>query len=70
LPSVAPVGKYSVWSAKGLPSTFGSWWAGGQAGSGQCAGGLVGGLAVVSWWVFGWWPGGVESWRGSSLVGL
>jgi hypothetical protein len=32
LPSVAQAGKYSVWSAEGLPSTFGAGgqWAGGQ----------------------------------------
>jgi hypothetical protein len=29
IPSVAPAGKYSVWSAEGLPSMFG---AGGPAG--------------------------------------
>jgi hypothetical protein len=42
LPSVAPEGMYSVWSAEGLSSTFGAgsqwaggwvtaWWAGGPA---------------------------------------
>jgi hypothetical protein len=43
LPSVAPPGKYSVWSAEGLPRTLGAggwqagrwrsvcWWAGGRA---------------------------------------
>jgi hypothetical protein len=45
LPSVTPEGKYSVWSAEGLPNTFeaGSWWAGGQM---AVAGGSVDGL----WW--------------------
>jgi hypothetical protein len=43
LPSVAPVGKYFVWSAEGLPSTFGAsgWWAGGR-----------------QWQLAGWWVDG------------
>jgi hypothetical protein len=37
LPSVAPEGKYYVWSAEGLPSTFG-------AGSLQAGGRVLAGL--------------------------
>jgi hypothetical protein len=47
LPSGAVVGKYSVWSAEGLPSTFG-------AGSGQ-VGGQAGGQAVAAVGSVGRW---------------
>jgi hypothetical protein len=39
LPSVAPAGKYSVWSAESLPSTFG---AGGRVAGQWVGGGPVG----------------------------
>jgi hypothetical protein len=62
---VAPVRKNSVWSAKGLPSTFGacSQHAGGWV---AVAGGLVGGWTMafvpVDWQVVAQWACGVEAW--------
>jgi hypothetical protein len=69
---VFPVGKYSVWSAEGLPSTFG---AGGLWASGQVVvdGWLTVRRPVCGWvgcslmglWVVAWWPDGrvTAAWR-------
>jgi hypothetical protein len=56
LPSVVPAGKYSVWSAEGLPgmSRAISWWA--VAGGGDGGGGDGGGE----------WGGGRWGWGGGS----
>jgi hypothetical protein len=59
LPSMAPAGRYSLWSAEGLPSTFG---AGNQQLAEQPWGSLQGGGLVGQQLQpgrpAGWWVGG------------